>query len=144
MQSPAPTAFHPSWARVTWQLTHPSETVTVPDGQTVPLAGVTDTCTSSVVPVKPGVCVVPVIAVAVATAVPARAVPGVSKTPPARPAPSTSPAVQPAVRRHAALIILCMYKTLPPVGEIPAYPPRRIYALAAPDVAWTLVTFRIT
>jgi hypothetical protein len=58
---------------VTWQLARPSETVTVPGGQTVPLAGVTDTCTSSVVPMKPGVCVVPVIVVVVATAVPARA-----------------------------------------------------------------------
>jgi hypothetical protein len=45
--------------------------LTVPDGQTVPLAGVTETWTLSVVPGKPGDCVVPVIAVVVATVVPA-------------------------------------------------------------------------
>src|SRR5437763_16433730 len=97
LQLPTPTALDPSWARVTRQLPGPSETLTVPDGQTVPLAGVTDTWTLSVVPGKPADCVVPVIAVVVATVVPANAVPGVSKTPPARPTPSSNPAAEPAV-----------------------------------------------
>ena len=71
------------------------ETWTLPVG--VPLlvlAGVTDTWTLSVVPWKVGVCVVPVIAVVVLTGVvvvPAKAVPGVSKTPPATPPISTYP-----------------------------------------------------
>src|SRR6266702_4960812 len=131
LQSPTPTAFDPSWTRVSWQPPGPSETLTVPDGQTVPLAGVTDTCTLSVVWWKPSVCVVPVIAVVVATVVSAKAVPGVSKTPPARPTPSTNPTARPAVRRQAAPITLCMYKTFPPVDLGPPHGSHCVYAFEA-------------
>jgi hypothetical protein len=48
-QFPVPTALDPSWTRVSWQPAEPSETLTVPGGHPVPLAGVTDTCTLSVV-----------------------------------------------------------------------------------------------
>src|ERR1700733_5620178 len=106
LQLPTPTAFDPSWTSVTEQPPEPSETQTFPAGQTVPLAGVTDTWTSSVVPSAVDVCVVPVIAVVVLTVVAANAVPGDSRTDPSRP-PISITAAMPAVRRQLKCVILC-------------------------------------
>src|SRR5580692_2574940 len=116
LQPPTPTAVEPlSLSETTQPPPAPSETLTVPAGQTVPLAGVTDTCTLIVAPDEPGDTDVPVIEVVVPTAVtgPAKAVPGVSKTPPATPPISIIPAAKPAVRRVAAPIRLCTQQTLP-------------------------------
>src|SRR5580658_4152005 len=121
LQLPLATPFGPSWTSVRKQPPPaPSETLTWPDGQTVPLAGVTVTWTLSVVPVKVAVCVVPLIAVVVpVVVVAANAVPGVSRTPPARPPSSTAPAATPAVRRQARLKSLYIREPFRPLTQIP-------------------------
>src|ERR1700691_4651143 len=120
LQLPSATPFGPSWTSVTKQPPPaPSETLTWPDGQTVPLAGVTVTWTLSVVPVKVAVCVVPAIAVVVPVVVAANAVPGVSRTPPARPPSSTAPAATPAVRRQARLKSLYIREPFRPLTQNP-------------------------
>src|SRR5579859_2103284 len=111
LQLPTPVAVDPCSASVREQPPDPSETVTVPPGQAVPLAGVTDTWTLSVVPCQMAICVVPVIAVVVSTAVLANAVPGVSSTPPNTPPATINPAARPAVRRQTAPTI-CAWTSL--------------------------------
>jgi hypothetical protein len=66
-QLPTPTALLPCSESEMRQVPDPSETLTVPVGEAVPLEGVTDTETSSVVPCEPDDCWTPVIAVDVGT-----------------------------------------------------------------------------
>src|ERR1700728_2085414 len=123
LQLPTPTAVDSYWTSVREQAPHPSETLTVPVGQTVPLAGVTETWTLSVVPCQVDVCVVPVIAVVVSTKVgPAYAVPGVSRTPPTRPPASTTPVATPAPRRQAARMNLCIDRPFHPSARVRTRP----------------------
>src|SRR5580693_6539477 len=120
LQVPLATPFGPAAPSVATQPSPtPSETLTWPDSPGVWLAGVTDTWTLSVVPLKLVVCVVPPIAVVVPVVVAAIAVPGVSRTPPARPPSSTTPAATPAVRRQARLKSLYIREPFRPLTQIP-------------------------